>query len=106
MRGYSLDERVRAAQARGRDYRDDYTAAQQEAARQNKEAAMKRRKTALGDQVVRFPDVGNRDARIAEVRQALAEAFEKAEAARSLQERMGNTKTVDDSRFSVLGDGS
>lgn len=76
------------------------------AVQRNKEIEMSMKTTSHGDKVPRFPDVGGRGKRIAEVRKVLAEAFEKAERAAALNARMDAAKTVDAARFPVLGDQS
>lgn len=63
-------------------------------------------KTRRGDRVPRFPDVSDRDARIAEVRDRMAEAYDTAQVELDRQRRMESTSTVDRSRFPAIKGGA
>ena len=80
-----------------------YRAQREAESQQAKEKRMKKRKTAQGDYVARFPKVSDRGERIAEVRKQIADAFDEAEHAAALNDRMSSVETIDSGRFSVLG---
>lgn len=95
--------RVTPFKPTARERLDDYLADQRSVQTRNKETMMKRRKTAQGDMVARFPDLADRATRVAEVRRELNDAFVEAEQAAALKARMAAVKAADSTRFPVLG---
>jgi hypothetical protein len=91
--------------------RTDHAVMQQHYAEQNKQrnkemSSMSKHKTARGDSSSEFPDVSDRDDRIAKVRELMAEAYDTAEAEQNRRNRMEAASKPDTARFPALRTGA
>jgi len=97
--GFNAQDAERQAR---REAREDRNADERIAARHRERFRMTRKRTTVGDEVERFPDTAPVREQIAEVREALVDAFEEAARAKALQAQMDATHGADANRFSVL----
>ncbi|MBF4768333.1 hypothetical protein ISU10_11200 [Nocardioides agariphilus] len=97
--GLTADQRAQVDRAR------EVAADRAEQQQRAKERQMSMRKTAQGDRVERFPDLSGRGKRLGGIREELTEAFEEAERAADLAQRMGAVHKVDADRFPVVSGG-